>query len=330
MSDSPAPARTSIWTHLGRVTIAGALLWLALRGVDLGQLGQLIAKPSWSWIAGVLALVVIDRALMAWRWILLVRVVEPHPQVPARELVRVFFISSFAGALLPGSIGGDAVRAVGASRLGLPTPVVVGSVAVDRLLGTVSVLLMAVVGLLFAGRLLDGRILLVVAGVAAVVTAGTLVVLFDSRVLARIVTFVGGGRFPTLERLALKGLASLRQYGDHRPALLTVLGLSVVVQILRTVQAWGLGIALGLTISPQWYFALIPIVIVILILPISVAGLGSGNLAFEQLFRHAGVDPALALALSVWFLMLGPLGSLPGGLAALVVPSKDSWKTLPK
>jgi glycosyltransferase 2 family protein len=317
-----------MWTHLGRVAIAGLLLWLALRGVDLGQLGQLIVKPSWSWIAGVLALVVVDRALMAWRWITLVRVVEPHPHVPARELVRVFFISSFVGTVLPGSIGGDAVRAVSASRLGLPMPVVVGSVAVDRLLGTVSVLLMAVVGLLFAGRLLDGRILLVVAGLAAVATAGTLVVLFDSRVLARVVTFVGGGRFPTIERLTLKGLASLRQYGDHRRALLTVLGLSVVVQILRTVQAWGLGIALGITISPLWYFALIPIIIVVLILPISVAGLGSGNLAFEQLFGIAGVAQETAIALSVWFLLLGPLGSLPGGVAALLVPAKDSSKKL--
>lgn len=308
------------------MAIAAALLWLALRGVDLGTLGQQIAKPAWSWIAGVLVLVVIDRALMAWRWVMLVRVVEPEPPVPARELVRVFFISSFVGALLPGSIGGDAVRAVSASRLGLPTPVVVGSVAVDRLLGTVSVLLMAVVGLLFAGRLLDGRILLVVAGLAAVVTAGTLVVLFDSRVLARLVTFVGGGRFPTIERLALKGLASLRQYGHHRRALLTVLVLSVVVQILRTVQAWGLGIALGLTISPLWYFALIPIIIVILILPISVAGLGSGNLAFEQLFGLAGVDAPTALALSVWFILLGPIGSLPGGVAALLVPTRNSPK----
>lgn len=302
------------------------LLWLALRGVDLGTLGQQIVKPDWSWIAAVLALVVIDRALMAWRWVMLIRVVEPEPHVPVRELIRVFFISSFVGALLPGSIGGDAVRAVSASRLGLPTPVVVGSVAVDRLLGTVSVLLMAVVGLVFAGRLLDGRILIVVAGLAAMVTAGTMVVLFDSRVLARLVTFVGGGRFPTLERLALKGLASLRQYGDHRRALLTVLMLSVVVQILRTVQAWGLGIALGLAISPLWYFALIPIIIVILILPISVAGLGSGNLAFEQFFRLAGVDAATALALSVWFILLGPIGSLPGGVAALLVPSRNPSK----
>ncbi len=309
--------------HVGRVAIAAILLWLTLRGEDLGQLGRLIVEPSWWWIAGVLALVVIDRALMAWRWIALVRVVEPHPQVPARELVRVFFISSLVGAVLPGSIGGDAVRAVSASRLGLPTPVVVGSVAVDRLIGTVSVLLMAVVGLLFAGRLLDGRLLLAVAGVAALATAGTLVVLFDSRALARLITFVGGGRFPTVERLALKGLASLRQYGDYRAALLKVFGLSVIVQILRTVQAWGLGIALGITIDPLWYFALIPLIVVILILPISVAGLGSGNLAFEQLFGWAGVDPAAALALSVWFLILGPLGSIPGGLAALVAPAKN-------
>lgn len=309
--------------HLVRVLVAAALLWLALRGVDLGQLGRLVARPSWTWIAGVLALVVIDRALMAWRWIALVRVVEPHPQVPARELVRVFFVSTFVGTLLPGSIGGDAVRALAASRLGLAPPVVVGSVAVDRLLGTVSVLFMAVVGLLFAGRLLDGRVLMVVAALAGLATLGTLLLLFDSRLLSRVVTLAGGGRFPTVERLTLKGLASLRQYGAHHSTLAIVLGLSLVVQFLRTLQAWGLGVALGLTIAPLWYFALIPIIVVVLILPISVAGLGSGNLAFVQLFALAGVDAPAALALSAWFLILGPLGSLPGGVAALVVPTKS-------
>lgn len=308
--------------HIGRVVVAATLLWLALRGVDLAQLGRLVAQPSWNWIAGVLGLVVIDRALMAWRWIALVRVVEPERSVPTRELVRVFFVSTFLGTLLPGSIGGDAVRAVGASRLGLPPAVVVGSVAVDRLLGTVSVLFMAVVGLVFAGRLLDGRVLMAVAALAGLATAGTLLVLFDSRLLTRLVTFVGGGRFPTVERLTLKGLASLRQYGDHRSTLAIVLGLSLAVQFLRTLQAWGLGLALGLTISPLWYFALIPIIVVVLILPISVAGLGSGNLAFVELFGRAGVDAPTALALSAWFLILGPLGSLPGGVAALVVPSK--------
>lgn len=322
-----APPHTSIWTQLLRVALAGVLLWLALRGEDLAHLGRLIAGPSWVWMAVVLALVLVDRSLMAWRWIVLVRVVEPHPRIPARELLRVFFLSSFVGTVLPGSIGGDAVRAVSASRLGLPTSVGVGSVAVDRLLGTVSVLVMAVVGLMVVGRWVDSRILPAVAAIAAVATIGTLVALFDSRILTRLVTGIGQGRFPRTERLALKGLASLRQYGDHRPTLLTVLALSVLVQILRTIQAWGLGLALGLAISPLWYFALIPIIVVVLLLPISVAGIGSGNLAFEQLFALAGVDAPSALAMSVWFLMLGPIGSVPGGLAALLTPAKPHTKT---
>ncbi len=48
-----------MWMHVGRVAIAAVLLWLALRGEDIGRLGQPVARPSWPWIAGVLTMVIV-------------------------------------------------------------------------------------------------------------------------------------------------------------------------------------------------------------------------------------------------------------------------------
>jgi hypothetical protein len=49
-------------------------------------------------------------------------------------------------------------------------------------------------------------------------------------------------------------------------------------------------------------------------LPISVSGLGTTNLAYVALFSPVGMDPDGAFVLSVLILALGVIGNLPGGL----------------
>ena len=234
-----------------KLLIAAGLVWLATRGVVWTDVLDVVQRGAWPWFALCLGLVVIDRTLMAWRWIALLRAVEPLPRQPLWPLIRIFFVSTFVSAFLPGtgSLGGDAVRALSLSRRGIATPQAVGSVAVDRLLGTVSVLLMAVVGLVLAGRLIDSRWLLWATLAAIVGVAGSLLLLFDSRILAASVRWAGAVHFPTLEGLSQKFLMAISQYGAHRGVLTTVLAASVGVQLLRSAQAWCLGLAIGLTIS---------------------------------------------------------------------------------
>ncbi len=306
-----------------RVLLAGGLMWLATRNASWADIGAALGRGSWTWFGVCLGLVVVDRGLMAWRWIALLRAVETPPCVPLNQIVRIFFVSTFVGTFLPGSIGGDAVRALSLSRLGAPTQLAVGSVAVDRLLGTVSVLLMAAGGLILAGwlidsQVIDGRLLAVSVGVAILGVVGSMLLLFDSRILAGLVRWAGGGRFPAVERLAQRFLVAIRQYGNHRRVLVGVLAASLGVQALRSAQAWCLGIAIGLTLSGVWYFALIPFGVLAFLLPASVSGLGAGTASFVPLFALAGLPAADAVALALLFWFLGVLGNLPGGLLMIL------------
>jgi len=313
-----------------KLLVAAGLVWLATRGVVWADVQDAIRRAAWPWFALCLGLVVCDRTLMAWRWIALLRAVEPAPRVPLWPLVRIFFVSTFVSAFLPGtgSLGGDAVRALSLSRRGIAVPQAVGSVAVDRLLGTVSVLLMAVVGLVVAGRLIDSRWLLWAMLAALVGVSGSLILLFDSRGLAAIVRWAGAVHFPTIERLSQKFLMAIRQYGEHRGVLAAVLVASVGVQLLRSAQAWCLGLAIGLTIGGVWYFALIPFAVIAFLLPASVSGLGAGTASFVPLFALAGVPATDAVALSLLFWLLGVLGNLPGGL--LVASGRRPPETRPE
>jgi len=297
------------------VAVAAGLLWLATRGVDWPTLTAAVQGASWSWIAAAVALTAVDRILMAWRWLSLLRGVEANRPLRSWPLLRVFFVSTFVGTFLPGSVGGDAVRTVAASRQGVSLANAAASVAIDRLLGTLSVLLMAVAGLWFIGAELDAPQLLPLALLGSVV-AGTVtaLLLFKPGAYERALRLARTHRLPVVDRLARKFLAASSQYGARHGLVARVLGASVVVQILRTLQTWCLGMALGLTVSVAWYFAAIPVIVLIVLLPISFAGLGTANVAFRVLFGLAGVPETDAFALSVLFLALSVLGNVPGGL----------------
>ena len=105
-----------------------------------------------------------------------------------------------------------------------------------------------------------------------------------------------------------------RAYGEHHRELANVLAGSIAVQVLRIVQAWCLGRALGIDAPLAVYFGLIPLILLVMLLPVSINGIGTSQMGFVWFFGRAGVPEAEAFALSVLFVALGVVGNLPGGL----------------
>jgi glycosyltransferase 2 family protein len=106
----------------------------------------------------------------------------------------------------------------------------------------------------------------------------------------------------------------MRRYSHHHVELGRVLLASVGVQAIRVVQAYCLGRAIGIDVPLATYFLLTPMVLLVMLLPITVSGLGTSQLAFQFFFGQAGVPAAQAVALSILFVALGVAGNLPGGI----------------
>ena len=128
------------------VAVTAYVLWRARPAAVLDALVHADLK----WIALAVALVVVDRTLMAYRWIVLLCPIDRALRPPLSAVIRIFFVSTFAGTFLPTSIGADVVRAFGLSQLRVAPGQAVASVLMDRLLGVVSILIMGVVGLMLA------------------------------------------------------------------------------------------------------------------------------------------------------------------------------------
>jgi uncharacterized membrane protein YbhN (UPF0104 family) len=119
--------------------------------------------------------------------------------------------------------------------------------------------------------------------------------------------------FTTIRGVGHRMLESIRKYSAYPRQLVNVLVCSIAVQALRIVQAYYLGRGLGIEAPLTIYFAFVPLILMVMLLPVTFNGIGTSQAAFVWFFARAGVDAAPAFALSVLFVALGVVGNLPGG-----------------
>jgi glycosyltransferase 2 family protein len=312
-------------SRLVRLVVAACLTGLLLWKSNPSEIARIAAHATLSWILWSCVLVVFDRALMAWRWLLLLGPLTTGAPPPLWGVMRVFFISTFVGTALP-SVGGDAVRAYSVSKYGVSGPAAVASVAMDRALGVVSILILGLASLaIFSAPAPSGvYIVLGLGGLASLVLA---LVIYSDAVASLASTLVAWLPGMALRRLAQKLLDAVRAYRRHHGVLAAVTAASVGVQILRVIQCWCLGRALGIELSLTSYFVTVPVILLIMLFPVTVSGLGTGQAAFLWTFGAAGVGRPEAFALSILFIALAIVGNMPGALLYLtsdVVPPEPS------
>ena len=206
MTDRPsgrpaAPARGARLPSAGtvvRLVVALGLTAFILWKSDPALVWGIAAGARPGPLLAAVLLVIVDRTLMAWRWLWLLVPFATSPAEPGRPRVglwavlHVFFVSSFVGTFLPASVGADAVRATSLARMGVPMADAIASVFMDRVLGVLGVLAMGVAGLYLARDLPDlGRAvnLSVLAALAVTALGCTAVAaaVFSARVAARLI-----------------------------------------------------------------------------------------------------------------------------------------------
>ena len=259
-------------------------------------------------VAAVLVLLAIDRAVMVWRWIILLR--ARGADVTTKSATWIYLVSSFVGGFLPAGVGADAARAFTLTQRTARGSEAVASVAVDRLFGLLSIVVMGVVGAVVAGRQMDGmpRFLLPLTAIAVV--CGSVAMLWADRVMAAVVP--GAVQASGLGRRLMRLADAVSQYREHRGALASVALLSISVQVLRIVQAYLLGRGIGIDVPFSVYLLFMPIALIALLLPISISGIGAPQGIIVWLLGPAGVPQPQALALSTLIVLSGIVANLPG------------------
>ena len=302
------------WQLILRLAISVALLayllFVTIPTEDLSKIFTLFFSSDLYNLFLALLCVLGDRFLSAWKWLLLLRIREPN--TPVLPVLEVFFVSTFLGYFLPSSIGGDALRAYSLSRINRDLAGSASSVAIDRAYGILGLLSISAVVLIPAiGTFVTVADAAVIWAAAIVGLAG--VVLISSRTVYRWFFRVAGLKKGGVIRGKISRLVNASaEFAGRKQVLARVFSYSMVVQILRVLLGFFCGAALGLEVDLASYFIAMPIVVVVTLLPISIAGFGVREAAFIYFFTRAGVPAYACLSLSLLYFAMGILVLIPG------------------
>ena len=303
------PTRSSWIRAIVTIAILAYLAWRIDMSAAAAAMFDL--KPG----AAVLVLVLIgvDRGVMIARWLLLLR--ASRTKIATKSAVWIFLVSSFVGSFLPAGVGADAMRAYTLGQRTADNSEAIASVAVDRVMGMLSITLLGIAGIIaWAGQFDPGlRQIGVVMAVFAV--AATAAMFWADRLLR---TALPDDWHDSRHGRRLLRLAdALARYRDRRGTILLVLTLSIGVQVLRVLEAYILGRGLGIDVGFAYYLVFMPVGLLVLLLPVSVSGFGLPQGVIVWLLAPQGVPEAEAFALSTLIILSGVVGNLPGALLYL-------------
>jgi glycosyltransferase 2 family protein len=288
-----------------RLAITAIILAILAMGIDMGASARAIAAIDLRYLALVLGLVAIDRTVMILRWVLLLR--ASGIAITPAAAARLFLVSSFVGSFLPAGVGADAARAYGLSRETTSGSEALASVAVDRILGVFSIVVMSMIGAIaWAPARDDWRI----AAAIVALTFACSAVFWASGWLRWVIPDAHHGH--SIARRVLRLTDAVGRYRGRSGVLAHVMVWSLVVQLLRITQAYFLGLGLGLVVPYSYYLLFMPLGLLMLLLPISISGFGVPQGVIVWLLRPVGVPDAQSFALSTLIVLTGVAGNIPG------------------
>ncbi len=243
-----------------------------------------------------------------WRALLALARVSATPW----EVWRVTLEAQAGGLLLPGGIGGDALRVVEMSRRGGQTAKVAASVALERMVGLASLAFVALVcAVAFGARDIDSRLLAFLASLP-VGFAGLWVVL-------RTKAPQGWSWLPAPLRPVLE---YAREPGGSK-ALLRAVVLSLGVSLVNLAVVRGMIAATGVTPSVEGaVYVGTTLAFVVSALPGVPGAWGTGDAAYVLFLGFAGIEPPAALAVCLLYRLLWYLSGVVGAVLLLSRPRR--------
>ena len=295
----------------GRIVVTAVLLTIVALSIDWDLLVDRLQGAAWGWFALGVGLIVLALGVGAVRWQFFLNGSELYPRL--RDSVRAYAIGAFSNNLLPTSFGGDAVRAWIVARRGPPLARALTSVAIERVTAFYCLIPLGWVGVAVAGDEVPGELVaLFAAATAAAILAGLVgLVILRRRGLGRLLP-------ERLRPWAAEVARTLRGYGHNRGLQVRVTVLGLAFQCCMVSAFWTLSEALGLGLDPGLLAVVLPLVLIAMLVPVSIAGFGVREGALVALLAETGTPASDAVLLSLLTVAAISIASLPGGIALIL------------
>jgi len=297
----------ALLTLLIRVVVSLGLLYLALRGINFAAIQSRLSQINLGWIGLAILVTIFQIFLGALRW----REISALCGAPLTDIqaFRYNMIGAFFNQTLPSSIGGDAVRLWLVNRTGAGWRAATYSILTDRAVGLIALAIIIVASLPFSYNMIGdahGRLALVFVDFAAL-AAGSGFLLLGYLPWPWLRRW-----WPTRHVHACSVIAN--QVIFNRKSGPKIAVLSLTIHVLAVVIAWCAVRSIAAPADFEQIFLLVPPVMLITMMPISIAGWGVREASMMVAFGYAGLARMDGTVVSILFggvtFIVGAIGGL--------------------
>jgi hypothetical protein len=283
--------------------------WIELVGTLKGtNVGFLLLYSSLYLLGNILAL---------YRWQILL--IAQGINLPLIRIILSYLLFLFFNPFLPTGVGGDVARSYDLFKETSRGRQVAASVLVDRLVGFVALMLIALIALSIGSKEVNNPSLYRGMWGLSLIFLFILLILFWRVPIEKT---IGLFRMKNITG-RVKGLYDAIYLFRAKPkALIKTLFLSLLIQVGSILIFYFIARSFGSDINVKYFFLFIPLVSAISMLPVSLSGLGVRDAACVFLFTKVGMTSSCAFSMSLIWFFLGVILGLLAGLAYILIKFK--------
>ncbi len=312
-------SKTRRWLFIVLHLTGFVLLWFVVKGLDWNSFLSLLGEfPLWKYMTGLVVLCVI-LGIKALRWQLLNR--SFGISTTWRTAFVFYLAAGFLSVITPGRLGEFAKIYFLKRRYDIDIPTATSSVFLDRIWDILVLSMAAGISLLILMRETGLNILSLV--LIGLLFMGSLVVVLTPALFFRPVLFLSR-RFPGLHT-KIDGVYMLwkeNRFSNFIPSLVFSAASFLMLASLPVLFSHG-------TPCPVPFIygvGSISISNILSFLPVSIAGFGTRELVFTEIWKLANGTKELALSVSTAYFMIIYLGSLIIGGAVYLFNLKSLYR----
>ena len=330
-------------SNLLRFAVAAIALYFAFRGQSLADIGKVFLSLNlWAFVAAI-SLYLLSQFVFVFRWSLLL--ITQKIYINYFQALKLHFLGLFYNNCLPGSVGGDLLRAWYVTGHTEKKSEAALSVFVDRAIGLASTIILALLAYLFVpigtgggkaeiainfsllDKLIQYRWIIIWAvAIPLIALAVACLIKKTRRLLAKVLKLIEVHALAVLSKVG----TAIRIYCSKPFTLLAAVFLSFLCQAMAIISFWIIGNNLGIAAPIKYYFVFFPMSWIIGMLPISIGGAGIMELGLRGMFSQVTtVTQKQGLILGLAQRVIWLITSMPGFIIHLTgkhLPTKKDLK----
>ena len=290
------------WGWLIRVVITLAILVLIFRNIEFSNVKDIILHANINLLVLAVLFQLLSTLLAGYRWGQVMKKLDFGQR--SDFYMRSYFKGSFFNQGLPTSIGGDAVRVLDVASNGHRKRDAFIGVFIDRVLGLAGLLILNLVANYFLPGLLPDNLFLMINIIVASGLIG-----FISFIYIHKIKILNKGR---LLNYVLRISGRLNKILHDARSISFHLIIGILIHLFSIINIYLVGQSVGLEYDLLTMAVIVPPVVLLTLIPISLAGWGIREGAMIGLFGLIGAAQANILSMSIIYGIILIIASLPG------------------